>query len=455
MRTRPAVGRHVASFALAVLVLGWEPRDARAEANPFEAWANMIAYAAPRYHGPTLPLAAPRPRPGDDGMVLRSERCPVSLHAPRGYSEAGAGRVLRALEHAYEWLHARDWPLPYSDGGAGGSLDFDVYLEPGSAHGASVVAETEVAWSALDAASGYALLDSGLPAEALERCSTQALVEAGLLGLDPAERAGARTATAELVTWLATGELGCDDLSQDTQAAPELGVLGSGELQSTGFALLLAMLSRRHDGGDGRFARELWEISRQRSEHASALHVEPTLWQALAAALEKAGESLDQVATELAVERYVANLRSSESGLPGLPSGAEVATRSGAKLGALPAHLSSSAKLGTYGSAYVLVDTAGAHDGGQLRVWLRGDAGVRWSLVALRLDADDRELGRMEAPPRRVPDSFLPVVLGSDTRRVVVVVTKLPWLRPDEAEADEGDADGFSLILDAGGAPTK
>ncbi len=454
-RTAQAARRHVPATAAAILlacaaVAAGVAGRVRADDNPFQAWASLIAYTPARYRGPTIAFAGGPPRPAGPQRTLRSARWPLAVHAPPGVPWRRLAAALRALEGACDWLYADGWPLPYPDGGRGGSLDFDLYLVPGAARAASAGADALLGFTAFDAASSFALLDAALPPSALPRCALDALAQAALFGRDPAEPESARRATAAFIVWLARGELGCEDAVMDSQAAPALGLVGDAEPQTAGLGLLLSMLSRRHDGGSGRFVQELWEIARQHSERPSALHAEPSLWQALSAALDKAGETLDQAVEELAVARYFAPGRQTGGALPALPAQAAVPVARGPALAALPAHLPVSAPgLATYGSAYTRVDTRGARSGQRLLVWLRGERGVRWSLQAVRLDTQGRELGRMEAPPRRLPDSFLPVELSPQTEAVLLVVTKLPLHRPGERAQDD-DEDFFRLILDKG-----
>jgi hypothetical protein len=102
--------------------------------------------------------------------------------------------------------------------------------------------------------------------------------------------------------------------------------------------------------------------------------------------------------------------------------------------------------LRAYGSAYSRVDVRAAPAQSRLHVWLRGDPQARWSLVAVRLDAQGRELARIAAPPRRVPQSYLPVELTQDTADVLLVVTALPYRAPAEADPD-APPPTFRLIL--------
>jgi hypothetical protein len=421
---------------------------ARAEQNPIEDWARSLESQPARYLGPTVPFPETPPRPALEGGVrMRSTDWPLEVHSAAGVSRARSQRVLRALEHAYAWASDQQWPLPAPDGGYGGDAAFDLYFAPGGALAADAGADVAIAWSELDAASTYALLDSGLPDAALERCALSALVQAGLLGHDPAEPPGIRLAGAAFATWLATGELGCDDARAEAQHLPALGAVGARDEQVASLALWLAMLSRRHDAGTGSFVRGVFELARKRSSDANALHAAPDFWQALAAALAKAGESLDASAEELAIERYFAADGARASPLPSLPPSARVPLLDAPGWNALPKHLPEREPgLLDYGSAYTRVDVRAAPAESRLHVWLRGDPGARWSLVAVRLDAHGRELARIAAPPRRVPQSYLPVELTPGTSEVLLVVTALPYRLPALDASDE-PAPNYRLIL--------
>jgi hypothetical protein len=425
-------------------LLGWAAPDlARADEHPFEAWARFVT-TREEYRGPLVHFPDPVPRPESPGWVVRSERLPLTVHGPGELSRARLHAFLQALEAGYEQLGREGWPLPYPDGGQGGSQDFDVYLVADLEPRATAHAEQPIAWEGLDAATTFAVLDAGLPTSSLPRCALAALVQAGLLAADPAESAAARLATAAFVTRLSSGELGCEDALEASQARPELGLLGEQDGSIASLARMLALLASRHARDGQRFVQELWQLARQHSEHSDALHARPDFLQALQAVLAKAGESLDQAAIELALARY------------GLAPGAAVASEARAQVPtlaattwtALPHHTKEpEALLATYGSAYARVDVRNAPQGARLAVWLKGEPGVRWSLTCVRLSAQGGELGRVLAPPRPVSSSFIPLELTEDTSEVLIVVTKLPWKKPGELEP-ELDAHGFRLIFD-------
>lgn len=443
--------RSARAWLFFALLAGLCASRARADKNPIEAFADYITRARP-YRGKTVAFPS-EVRPGELSLVDCSAAAALCVHAAAGVPPTRVERALRALESARAFLAGEGWPLPYPDQGGGGP-DFDLYLAPGAARTAGAAADAPFAAgdSELDAASTFALLDAGLPDDAIEPCALSALAQAGLLAHDPAEAHASLAAAALYAQWLYgfALERSCEGALLESQRAPELGLFGDDERQITAAALHLVMLSRRHDGGTGRFVRGVFELARQRSDGPNALRVEPSFGSALGAALERAGESLDRSAEEFAIARALAPVEAGP--LPRLPPAARVPLRADLRRSSLPKHvIAADPGLATYGSAYVRVDTAGAAAGQQLDVWLRGEPGARWSLVAVRLDAQGRERSRMQAPPRRLPESFLPVILDPDTHAVLLVVTKLPREGKQPATAPAGSEDDrhyFRLIVD-------
>jgi hypothetical protein len=423
-----------------------------AQSNPFRAWTDFVTAPRTVYRGPTLPFPDGPPRPRVLGMRACSELWPVCVHAVQPEDSARVEPALTAFEEAFSWLTRAGWPEPYPDGARGGGAEFDVYLTQDGERAVTAFADAPLDLGALDGALAHAYLDPGLPDDALIPCAVDALAQAGLLAHDPAETEGSRRAGAAYATARWSGDYGCENALAAAQHAPELGLLGDDPRQVAASALLFQLLSRRHDRDSGRFVRGAFELARQHSESVARLHARPTVWQALSAALEHAGESLDRVVEEFAIARYFA--ARAPGALPELPRGTAVTAAWTPPLAKLPKHVPGAEPLATYGSAYLRIDTAGAQTGMQLKIWLRGEPGVRWSLSAVRIDAAGRELGRMSAPPRRVPDSFLPVELGPECSEVLIVVTKLPAVAPDAAPAGDDDAHFFKLILEASAAGT-
>jgi hypothetical protein len=392
---------------------------------------------------PTTPLAA-----------CSLER-PLCVHARAGDADAVA--QLAVFESAYDWLAAQRFPLPVPDGGLGGTLDIDVYLEPPERFeedGRETSGEVDgvLVASPLDAASSFARVRDDLPEPRRLPCAIEALAEAGIRAGDPSEPRIATAAVGAFAAYLATGHYGCADALDAAQLATEAGLSGEPRDAITQLALGLVLVARRHDGGDGRFVREVLDLARQKSAPGPGLRSAPTFYQALDRALRNAGESLDGLAIDLAVARYFAT-RSEDRALPALRTTLSVETVQAPAFSALPAHMPVHEQLlGPFGSAYARITTDQAPPGSTLQIWLRSDLGPRLALVAVRLDAAGREIGRVSAPSRRVPQSFLPVELGSDTASVLVVVIALPDALLEERGAPPDmralQAQSFRLIFD-------
>ncbi|MFW6052209.1 MAG: hypothetical protein ACODAU_13605 [Myxococcota bacterium] len=420
----------------------------------------IVEMTTPRWEGQVVDWPEPRPRPAGSTHVLESPRWPVAVHAGAEVPVRRARRALSALETAHDLLDAAGWPAPWPDGGRGGTGGFDLYLAPlDDGGGAEAFSDGAVPWSFYDAVSSYAVVDPAVARGALDACVASAYVQAALLGQDPAEAAAWRRATGAYVAWLLTGEAGCTGGVAAQQEQPWRSWIGRAEpgRDASGGALLLALLSARHDGGTGVFVRELWQLARQRSAPLDGLRGSPDLWQALEADLEAGESDLDDTITSLAVTRRFSGDRARghvNGPLRALLEGTAVPTWLRAAWEDLPEHSPpSEPPLEPYGSAYAVVDVSEAPPGAVLRIWLRGEYGVRWSLVAVRLDAAGRELHRVTAPPRKVPRSYVPLELDGDTERVLIVATNLSSRLPDADIRDE-NVRTFRLILDRGGQPS-
>lgn len=465
----------------------WAPLVAFAIlASPSGALAQleMVAdyvWSQRRWAGDRVTLRAPTPRP-DQPIVVRSEFRPLAVHASPETPEADARAALEALEAAYDALMVRGWAPPPSDGGAGGSYDFDLYLQAGLPRGDDAFPDARVLTSYLDSAPAFAVVDPTVGAEYLSTCVTSAYAQAMLIGQDPAEARSWREATATYLTWSLTGVWGCDDglvathqqqahrgwtappreRGDDPRATgsdPSLAAYGGAEA-SDGGAILLAEISERHDRGTGRFVRDIWQIARQRTweRRAIGLRASPDVWEAIEAALSVTPDELPTLIEDLAIARYyVGDARVSAGhwgGRPwagGLPGDAEVPVSETFTWAELPKYTRPhEPPLEPFGSAYFEVDVREAREGDRLRLWLRGEFGVRWSFVAVSLDAQGRELGRLSTPPRRLTRSYTQVdFTDRRTARVVVVVTNLSSRLPDADEADD-NVRSFRVIFDHG-----
>jgi len=429
------------------LLLSLLSGPAAAQDSPFQALAEHLTARGP-YRGPIVALDggpalatdAEQIRPARGEVVWCALERPLCVHGAR-QDAARAPQVLAALGRAYDWLLLSGWPLPYSDGGAGGTLEHDVYLVAGAQRAAVAYPEQLASATPLDSASSFALLDRSLPEQALSACALAALTEAGLLARDPAEAPQLREASAAVAVWLAEGTWGCELDAEQAQREPRLGSLGAEPAQIAAAAQWLAWLDLRHHGGSGELVRGLWELAAQRSDGPSKLHARPTLWEALERVLERAGETLDADAEELAMQRALAP---EALGL-GLGALTRVTLLAEGTLAKLPFAVGSREPLASYGSAYVRIEAPAVRPDRPLRVWLRAEPDARWSLLATRLDERGQSLGTIAAPPRKLPESFLPIELTPDTRAVLIAVTALPLQRPEERAAF--DEHHFRIIV--------
>jgi hypothetical protein len=439
------------SAVLCLVVLS--ASSARAD-GAMDAWAQW-ALAPKVWKGQTVLAPDAVARPAGAFARRDSLRWPVHVHLPARSSQLQAAAALRAVEAAYDALHERAWPLPPPDGGYGGTPGFDLYLARDEC-GACARIDAPIAWSDFDAAQTYAVVDSAVPDSALLACAQSAVTQAGLRSVDPSEAESWAKASGELMAWLVTGEAGCQDSLIEAQRAAATGLLDADPQSGGAGALLLAMLTERIDGGSGEFVRGLWETTRQRSRGLvpnDRLRSSPDLWEALIQTLRSKGVRWSDELTEFGVARYFAGEARRRAQAPyrvlgALPSEAAVPLTSELSLSDLPRHIRNDAGVSSLSSEYVRVRTSGS-SGSELRVWLKGELGPLWSLSALRLAKDGSELGRTSAPPRRVPNSYMPLALDPETAEVVLVITNLPEIAPD-ADRASPSPHAYELVVAIG-----
>jgi len=436
---------------LALVLLWAAPAGAAAQIPGLQEWSEAIAMGMnQRWEGPRVPEPPPSPRP-DLPVAARSWRLPVAVHAGPEVEPERIERALEALEAAAVTLEDGGWGAPLPDGGRGGTGGFDLYLARGGDHAASAGADAPVAWSFLDAMSSFATVDPEVDDGALAACVADAYAQALLVGIDPAEADAWRRATAAWLAWQATGRWGCEEDVVTQQREPWRSWISGAAGGGAGGALLLAMLSARHDRGTGTFVRDVWQLARQRTWDGDELRASPDLWEALEVAVSVAGDDLVESIEDFAVARWFGGAAERESAAPipivrALPAGAVVPPHAEIAWDELPEHTrEADPPLEPFGSAYMRIDTSEAPDGTVLRIWLRGEYGVRWSLVAVRLGANGRELTRLSAPAREEPRSYLVLELMDDTEEVLIAVTNLSSRRPDADEPDE-NVRSFKLI---------
>ena len=429
----------------------------------FDGWAEAIADSlAPRWTGPRVDWPSAYPRPTVDGR-LRSERYPITVQLGGNVDPELARATLGAAEYAHRWLEAHDWPTPFFDGGYGGTGDFDLYI----VDDVQTAPEGPVSWSSFDApildagldhVAPYAVMDSAMDPSRVDACVTSAYVQASLLGWDPAEAVAWRRATGDYVAWLITGHFGCSDSAIVAQQRESWRTwIGHEPPSGPGGALFLAMLSARTDGLTGDFIRDLWNGAAQNTWEGERLRAAPDMWQVVFTVMEIGNDPLERILEEMGVSRYFSGREARRAAAPlsvlrALPEDAEVPIAATARYDELPRRFEPHGlEVEPYGSAYIEVDTSSAEAGSVLRIWLRGEFGVGWSLNAVRFAEDGTERGRVRAPVRRSnPRSYIPLELTDDeTAKVLIVVTNLGHRIVDADEPDD-QVRSFRLIVDDG-----
>lgn len=454
-------GRKVLAPALLVVLLGTVGGAAPAAAQLLpgvdDYAAAIVTLMQPRWVGPRVPWPLERARPPESGPIAASLLRPITIHAAAGIPEANARTALEAAEAMHDLLRAGGYPLPPPDGGLGGDGGFDLYLVPRADTLHEAVSDGPWLFPSLplDGAIVHAEAVGLLPPDRLFACVAEAYAEATLLAMDPAEGEAWRRATATYLASRLVGRLdGCHDDVVHQQEQPFRAFAEAEEPRNAGGALLLAMLSDRHDGGSDTFVRELWTMARQRTWEGTELRASPDLWEVIDRALDLSHVGFRPTMVDFAIARFFAGspARASQAPLASLrtlPPEATVPIDFRVALAQLPEYLPVHVpSLRPLGSSYALVDVRGAPRGSRIRAWLRGEYGVRWSLVAIGLDDAGREHGRVLAPPsENISRNYLPYELAPEVTSVLLVVTNLSGRVPDADALDEHDRT-FHLIVD-------
>ncbi len=428
-----------AAVALASSGCGGTPvvEDAGPPVDPLglHDWADAVVRSSgSRWVGERLLEHDPEPRP-ESALRAVSSRAELHVHAPEGVPDSTVASALRGLEAMHDMLAVEGWPAPLPDGGRGGTLGLDLYLVDETAPSRAGFDERAL-HTYMDRASTFARLSTSTSPSDLAACAGVAYAEALLLSADPAESESWRRATAAYLSERLTGRWGCEDEALNSQReAHEAYVAYADEEPQAGGALLLAALAERHEEQPGDFVRSLWDLASQRTWEGEGYRGSPDLWEALETVLRVSHDPFATALETLALDRFLAGPRASTRapawarrlGPDALP---DATLRMSTD--ALRTHPPSTGELdppmeleptGTY---YALVDVRSAPANSRLRVFLRGEFGVAWSLSVARLGASGEELGRMSAPPRRgTPRSYLPVELGAGTATVLVALTNL------------------------------
>ncbi len=424
----------------ALLGVGCGGTEAAPDAGPVDPlglhdWADAVVRSSgSRWVGERLPEHDPEARP-PAALRAESERAGLSVHAPDEVSDTTVANALRGIEAMHDLMTNEGWPAPLADAGLGGTPGTDLYFVDDVASARAGFDERAL-HTYLDRASTFARLSTSTSPSDVAACAGVAYAEAVLFSADPAEAESWRRATAAYLSERLTGRWGCEDEALAIQhEANEAFVAYADEPPRAGGALLLAAMAERHEEVPGEFVASLWDLASQRTWEGEGYRGSPDLWEALETVLRAGQDPLATALETLALDRYLAGPRASASapawaqrlGGDALPSA--TLTMSTAALRTHPpgtGELEPPMEIEPTGTYYALIDVRSAPPNSRLRVFLRGEFGVVWSLAAARLGPSGEELGRMSAPPRRgTPRSYLPVEFGADTATVLIAVTNL------------------------------
>lgn len=455
----PAPARLVAPLA-AALALGLglgTSAPSRAQALPgIDDYARAIAaLTARRWEGQRVPFPAEDSRPSLP-LAARDPFAPLAVHAPAGTDGATIATALRGARRMLDALADRGYPRPRGDGDLGGGPELDLYLDPSPEPATRDAVYRTIsdgpAIGFLDGILAHVVLDGSLAGARLEACAGEAVADALLAQLDPAESPSTRRSLAAALAYAQTGLVdGCTDDALVAQRTPALGLL-SPESPRASAALFFAFLARRGDRGDGSYLRETFTMARQRTWEGDELRGSPDVFEAIATSARLVDTSLDRYLLDFAALRLGLATPARDrdawiAGMPRLPSDGQVPIAFEARFSALPIRTAPHAPaIEPTGSAYARIDVD-AETTDHLRVFLRGESFTRWSLVAIALDSTGREKTRVEAPIRdREPDAYTTVELPG-VRTVYLIVTNLGPERADPDRPTTG-ARTFHLLVD-------
>jgi len=441
--------------------------DAGAPVDPLGLydWADAVVRSSgSRWVGERIPEHDREQRP-ESALRATSTRAALNVHAPDAVSDATVAHALRGLEAMHDLMAREGWPAPLSDGGRGGTLGLDLYLVEDATRARPGFDERAL-HTFIDRASTFARLSTTTSPSDVAACAGVAYAEALLFSADPAEAESWRRATAAYLSERLTGRWGCEDEALRSQHEAHEAYVGyADEDPQAGGALLLAALAERHEEQPGDFVMSLWDLASQRTWEGEGYRGSPDLWEALETVLRVSHHPFATALETLALDRFLAGPR----GMPrspawthrlsadALPSATlTVSTQTLRTHPPSTGELEPPMEVEPTGSYYALVDVRAAPAGSRLRVFLRGEFGVAWSLAVARLGESGEELGRMSAPPRRgTPRSYLPVELGAGTATVLIAVTNLGREPPDSlhfpvpnVDQARSEAHGLRLIFE-------
>lgn len=400
------------TLALLGAWLGSACNEGNAEIKGLKEWASSVTEPVPTDTACHPPVFQERSHAAS--LTLRSPWHPVSVHGDRSVRIETLRSALTALESIYTRWKRADWPLPLPDAGRSGDSGIDVFLQTRTGPCAQVYLERIASEQPFDAGVGFATIAVPNSLRDLESCIAQAFIQLSLLSYEPAESDTWRRATASYLAWVLSGQKNMTPDMAARRRQSWQGWLHSPSYYDEGDALIWYLLEQHPQTHDGNYTMAMWERSRQKSTKPSCLADTPHLWQAILAERRASGENFEHTMNALSVTRYFSKEINgkpqaiSQSSLS-LPIRIPVATHA----------------IEPFGSAYGLLNIDHEHIDKPLQGWLHGEAGVLWSLMAIRLDAQGNELSRISAPVRYEPKVFLQVEVTPETKAVLWILTNL------------------------------
>ncbi|HEY4105174.1 MAG TPA: hypothetical protein VGM44_14850 [Polyangiaceae bacterium] len=398
---------------------------------------------------PELPTGAPiaasleRPRSLDAAC---SPRLPVCVQRGLGVSGDRALAALQALEAAYERIvYALALPAPLADDGHGGSDALDWYLDDNRTE--LSVEPDAVRFATLDSAAAFCLggsADSWL----VQRDATLCVAEAVAKRLDPAEVPALERAFATELWWLSGRITSLDAQAiDDAQAEPERAIAGRSAKASAAAPLFLDFLElARSSQNIGALTASLFSAGvGSTPSTASAWNNEPDVFDVLRHSLDEDTVKTASLFGEYAVARAFLGDRDDGAHPPYEEwAGAFARPRYDwvLKYSSLPRRVHASRPLEPTGSEYIWIDLDEVPLGASLGFQAEWEAPVAFKWVLVSLDAEGREVARVDVPfQERAQSSEARVVNLLDARAVLAIGINMGGV--DLAHPFDPDLDPF------------
>jgi hypothetical protein len=349
---------------------------------------------------PSLPTGAPLrlAAPTDAQASLCSPLYPLCVHS--GTQQASHLRGgLALLEQAYRTLRgALQLPAPWTSSGA---PHFDVYLSDNPSLTSVTTSPRAVAASSDRTVTSCEVPLRQLDLGAMVRCLSLGIAS----GLDAAETPALLNAYAAELAWI-TGTFDADDLAgiDDLQANPErTPIAGSASRDARGGALVLEALERAwQHPRPGWVATTLLALSRnQTASRGLSWNNEPDWFDVLRYSLGDSASATADWWGGFALDRALLGLQPASSRLRSLAvigDAARVRFDWQIAWSSLPRRVALSRPLEPLGTAYLWLDLDQVHRGETLGFRAEWEAPVAFKWMLLSVDAQGREVGRLEVP---------------------------------------------------------